>query len=69
MNNTKYPEIVKQMKLHNQSLQDVANLLNITYTSQVSRRLSGKVEWTLGDAEILCKYYNIDFWKLFRKEN
>ena len=69
MNNTKYPEIVKQMKLHKQNLHDVAVLLEIPNISQVSRRLSGKVEWTLGEVEILCKYYNIDFWELFRKEN
>ena len=69
MKNTIYPEVVKQMKLHKQNLQDVADLLGITYKSQVSRRLSGEVEWTIGDIATLCEYYNVDFWELFRKEN
>lgn len=68
MKNTKYPEVVKQMKLHKQSLQDVADLLGISDRS-VIRRLSGEVEWSIGDVDTLCRYYNIDFWKLFRKEN
>ena len=69
MNNTIYPEVVNQMKLHNQNLHDVAELLSIPNISQVSRRLSGKVQWTIGEVEILCRYYNLDFWELFRKEN
>ena len=69
MKNTKYPEVVNQMKLHNQDLRQVADLLGLANISQVSRRLSGKVAWTLGDVEILCKYYNMDLYKLFRKEN
>lgn len=70
MENTIFPEIVKQMKNNNETLQDVANILGLNYPSQISRRLTGEVEWTIGDVEILCKHYNIDFWELFkRKEN
>lgn len=70
MKNTIYPELVNQMKLHKQGLQEVADLLNIKYKEQISRRLSGKVEWTIGEVETLCNYYNMGFWELFRrKEN
>lgn len=68
MKNTKFPEIVKQMKLHKQNLKDMVELLELKQLSQVSRRLSGEVEWTFGDVETLCKYYNMDFWELFKKE-
>ena len=70
MKNTKFPEIVNQMNLHNEKLQDMVNLLGFKELSQISRRLSGEVQWTIGEVEILCKHYNIDFWELFkRKEN
>ena len=70
MKNAIFPEIVNQMKKRNQTLKDVKDLLGLADVSQVSKRLSGKLQWSIGDVEILCKYYNIDFWKLFkRKEN
>lgn len=70
MENTIFPEIVKQIKNNNETLQDVADILGLNYPSQITRRLTGEVEWTIGDVEILCKHYNMDFWELFkRKEN
>lgn len=68
MNETKYPEIVNQMIKHNESLEDLTKLLGLNYKSQASRRLSGKVEWSIGDVEVLCKHYNIDFYKLFKRK-
>ena len=68
MKNTIYPEITKQMTKHNETLKDIADLIGQNNISQISRRLDGKIEWTIGEAEILCKHYNIDFWELFRKE-
>lgn len=70
MKNSKFPEIVNQMKKRKQTLKDVTELLGLADISQVSKRLSGNLQWSIGDIEILCKYYNMDFWKLFkRKEN
>ena len=68
MKNTIYPEIVNQMKKKNEKLGNLVKLLELKNISQVSRRLTGENEFTLGEAEILCKHYNIDFWELFRKE-
>ena len=68
MKNTKYPEVIKQMRLHNQTIEDLSRILGISQRS-VRRRITHEVEWTLGDVEILCKYYNMDLYKLFRKEN
>ena len=70
MNNTIYPELVKQMKLHKESQMDISLLLGLKFREQTSRRLSGQVDFTIGEIEILCNHYNMDFWKLFkRKEN
>lgn len=68
MNKPKYPEIVNQMTLKNERLGDLVRLLGLKELSQVSRRLSGQVEWTIKEAKILCKHYNINFYKLFREE-
>lgn len=70
MKNTIFPEIVKQMKDKNETLEDMTKLLGLTNVSQVSKRLSGSTEWTIGEAEILCNHYNLGMWELFkRKEN
>lgn len=69
MNSSMFPEISNQMNKRNEKLKDIANLLNLDI-SQISRKLSGKVEWTFKDVKILCNHYNMDFKKLFRgKEN
>ena len=68
MKNTKFPKIVELMKQNGEVLLDLVKLLGYTQKSQVSRRLSGEVEWTIGDIEILCKHYNTDFYDLFRRK-
>jgi transcriptional regulator with XRE-family HTH domain len=65
MNSSMFPEISNQMNKRNEKLKDIANLLNLDI-SQISRKLSGKVEWTFKDVKILCNHYNMDFKKLFR---
>jgi hypothetical protein len=68
MKNTIYPELVKQMKLHNENLMDISKLIGLNFKEQTSRRLTGEVEFTIGEVEILCKHYNMDFWKLFKRK-
>ena len=70
MRNTEFPELVKQMKIRKEKLKDIVELLGLTQLSQITRRLSGEIEWTIGEVEILCKHYDMGFWELFRrKEN
>lgn len=70
MKKTIYPELVNQMTLRNENLKYMVELLGLKEKSQITRRLSGEIEWTIGEVEILCKHYNMDFWELFRrKEN
>lgn len=68
MKNTIYPELVNQMTKKNEKLKDIVNLLGLKELSQACRRLNGEIEFTIGEAEILCKHYNIDFWKLFKRK-
>lgn len=68
MKNTKYPEVVNQMEIHHERLQDIADLLNFKFKSQICRRLSGRIDWTINEAKVLCKHYNMKFEKLFREE-
>lgn len=63
-----FPEITKQMAKRNEKLKDLANLLQVD-TSQISRKLTGYIDWSIREIKILCKHYNIKFEKLFRKEN
>lgn len=68
MNNPMFPEIVNQMNKHNERLKDIADLLDLTDISTISKKLSGDISWTFSDVEILCKHYNMDFWKLFKRK-
>ncbi len=67
MKNAIYPEIIKQMKLRKEKLKDVAEIIDLNY-SQVSRKLTGYINWQYDDIKALCEHYNMDFNKLFRKE-
>lgn len=70
MKKTIYPELVNQMTLRKENLKSMVELLGLKEKSQITRRLSGEIEWTIGEVEILCKHYNMDLWELFkRKEN
>lgn len=62
-----FPEITKEMANRNETLQDIANLLQKD-VSQISRKLTGYIDWSIEEAKILCKHYNMKFEKLFRKE-
>lgn len=62
-----FPEITKQMANRNETLQDIADLLQKD-VSQISRKLTGYIDWSIEEAKILCKHYNMKFEKLFRKE-
>lgn len=68
MKKVKYPELVGEMAKHGDTQKSIAKLLGITYSS-VSRRLSGEIDWTIGDIEKLCKYFNKDYYELFKKND
>lgn len=64
----KYPELVGEMAKHGDTQKNLAKLLDITYSS-VSRRLSGRTEWSISEIEKLCEYYGKDYYELFKKND
>lgn len=62
-----YPELLGEMAKHGDTQKSLAKLLGITYSS-VSRRLSGKSEWSISEIDILCEYYDKNYYELFKKK-
>ena len=63
-----YPELVGEMAKHGDTQKTLAALLGITYSS-VCRRLSGKALWTIDEIDKICKYYDKDYYQLFKKND
>jgi predicted transcriptional regulator len=61
-----YPELLGEMAKHGDTQKSLAKLLGITYSS-VSRRLSGKSEWSISEIDILCEHYGKNYYELFKK--
>lgn len=62
-----FPEITKQMIERNEKQKDIAKLLDLDI-SQVSRKLSGHIDWSISDIQKLNKHYKMDFEKLFKRK-
>ena len=61
-----FPQIVAEMEKRGETQQDLANILELDRT-QVTRKLNGEVQWSIGDIEVMTLHYNKDFWELFRR--
>lgn len=68
MKKIKYPELVAEMAKNGHTQATIGKLLGVTHGS-ISRRLSGEIEWTISEIDELCKFYNKDYYQLFKKEN
>lgn len=68
MKEIKYPELLGEMAKHGDTQKSLAELLGITHSS-VSRKLSGKTKWTIGDVEKICEHYGKDYYELFKTSN
>lgn len=62
-----YPEIEAEMARRGLTQIDVAKVLRRCPTA-VLRRLSGEVDWTISDINILCHVFAKDYYELFKKE-
>ncbi len=65
MKKIKYPELIGEMAKHGENQKALAKILGTT-TASISRRLSGKTPWTIGEIDILCKHYSRNYHELFR---
>ena len=61
-----YPNLAAEMARRGENAKDLESLLH-TERSAVFRKLQGKAKWTLGDVEVLCEHYKMDYYKLFKK--
>lgn len=62
----KYPNLVNEMKENKDNISDLAKLLKVT-PQTISSKLADVREWTIGEIEILCNYYEKDYYYLFKK--
>lgn len=60
----KYSGLVSEMAKYKHNQKTIANLLGLSEAT-TSRRFAGESEWTIGEIEKLCEYYNKDYYELF----
>lgn len=61
----KYPAILNEMKKRGENQKTLAKVLGVSIAT-VSRKLSGKSRWSIGNVETLCDYYKKDYYELFK---
>lgn len=61
-----YPDLRAEMARRGETHKDLAKLLFLD-TSAISRRLSGEIEWSIGEIETICNYYKKNYYELFVK--
>jgi len=61
-----FPEIISEMKKRGETQEDLGKLLDLD-RSNISRKLNGEIQWTIGDIEVMILHYDKDFWELFRR--
>ena len=62
-----YPGLVAEMARRGDTLATIGKLIGVSATS-VSRRMLGKQEWSIGEVDKLCEYYNKNYYQLFKDE-
>ena len=61
----KYPNLAAEMAKRGEKQQAIAKLLGLTIAT-ISRKLSGKISWTIEEVEKLCDHYGKDYYTLFK---
>lgn len=63
-----YPELLGEMAKRGETRKSLSKILELD-ASSVSRRLSGEIEWSIGEIEKLCKYFGKDYYELFKRNS
>lgn len=63
--NCKYPKLVKEMSAKGDNQTTLSKQLGLTQAT-ISRKLSGKIDFTIEEVEKLCEYFNKDYYALFK---
>lgn len=61
----KFPGLAAEMARRGHRQQDLADLLKVD-KSTICNKLKGKTDWTVGEVETLCDFYNEDYYYLFK---
>lgn len=62
-----YPGLVAEMARRGEDQRAISKLLGISRPN-ISKRFTGKTEWSISEIEKICKYYNKNYYELFTKE-
>lgn len=63
-----YPGLVAEMAKRGETQEVLSKLLGLRRES-ISRRMTGKLEWSISEIEKICEYYKKDYYELFKKDN
>lgn len=64
-NSVKYPNLRAEMAKRGDTQKTLAELLGLTIAT-ISRKLAGKVVWSLGEVDIICEHYGKNYYELFK---
>jgi len=63
----KYPNILAEMARHGDTQGTLAKIIGMTRET-LKNKLYGRTEWTIGEIEKICIYYEKDYYELFKGE-
>lgn len=61
----KYPEILSELARRGLTQRELAEILKVNQGT-ISKKMRGKTEWTIGEVETICDYFNKDYYQLFK---
>ena len=64
-NSVKFPNLRAEMSKRGETQKTLAELLGLTIAT-ISRKLTGKIEWSLGEVELICEHYGKNYYELFK---
>ena len=68
MKNLKYPNLVGEMAKRGETQSTLAKLLDL-HKNSICKRLSGEVEWSIGEIDKLCEHFGKDYYELFKRNS
>lgn len=60
----KYPALVALMASRGETQESLGEVMHLS-KSAISRRLSGEVEWSLGEVRAICYHYGRSYYEIF----
>lgn len=65
MGKVKFPNLAAELVRKGECQKSLASLLNLNQAT-ISRKMNGISDWTIGEIETLCDYFNKDYYTLFK---